>query len=191
MMEASWYLADIFGWLRLNFTVIILFALITMQTVLVYLTLLLLVIHLPNAVYSFGNNVGCKSNVLMMIRSPSTTALNEVVPLSESTQRSTIMDRRSVFSATVATFGFMFAIPKSARADDSKATTTTLHIVDYPVEGKCGQANVPEKGVFFAKSLGGMVDGPCSVEGYSVANGTSNGVKDKDKERVYDIYSKE
>jgi hypothetical protein len=78
--------------------------------------------------------------------------------------------------------------PLAAMADDPP---TTLHIVDYPKQGSCGQADVPPAGVFFAKNLGGMVDGPCSREGYTVPQGTENGIKEKDKQREYQIYGKE
>lgn len=79
------------------------------------------------------------------------------------------------------------ALPGMALADG----TTTLHIVDYPKKGACGQANVPEAGVFFAKKLGSMVEGACAVDGYTVSQGTAPGIKEKDQKRTYEIYGKE
>ena len=50
---------------------------------------------------------------------------------------------------------------------------------------------MPEKGVFFVKTLGGFSEGSCAESGYTVKQGTANGTGEKDKEKVYDIYSKE
>ena len=66
-----------------------------------------------------------------------------------------------------------------------------LHKVDYPTAGKCGQADVPEKAMFFVKNLGGFQDGACDVEGYTKEEGTANGTGEKDKERTYSVYGKE
>ena len=71
-------------------------------------------------------------------------------------------------------------------ADDDP--TATVHKVDYPVEGKCGQAEVPERVAGLVKSFGGFKDGSCATEGYSTAEGMANGTGDKDQERVYSIY---
>ena len=66
-----------------------------------------------------------------------------------------------------------------------------LHRVDYPVEGKCGEADVPEKGVPFVKAFGGFSDGTCAAAGYPVPAGTANGNGEKDKDRTFDLYEKE
>lgn len=84
----------------------------------------------------------------------------------------------------------VFAPSLGALADDEDESNTTLHIVDYPVQGKCGEAQVPEKGVFFAKTFGGLVEGSCSADGYTSDEGTANGTGDKDKKRTYSIYGK-
>ena len=55
----------------------------------------------------------------------------------------------------------------------------------------CGEADVPEKGVFFVKTLGGFSEGSCAESGYTVSEGTANGTGEKDKDKTYDIYSKE
>lgn len=77
--------------------------------------------------------------------------------------------------------------------NNSDATsTTTLHKLNYPVDGKCGQADgVPEKAVFFVKTLGGFQDGSCATDGYTVAAGTAQGTGEKDQQRVYAIYGKQ
>lgn len=98
-------------------------------------------------------------------------------------------ERRAVLTAA-ATALLTTTAPMAAVAGDDTASTT-LHIVGYPKEGQCGQADVPSAGVFFAKNLGGMIDGPCSKDGYAVPEGTANGIKEKDKERIYEIYGKE
>ena len=72
----------------------------------------------------------------------------------------------------------------------SVALADTLHKIDYPIEGKCGQAEVPENAVFFVKQFGGFTDGSCATEGYTVEDGTANGTGEKDKERTYEIYTK-
>lgn len=88
--------------------------------------------------------------------------------------------------------------PLNVWADDEEekepapASAVVLHIVDYPKSGSCGQANdVPSNGVFFAKKFGGLVDGSCATEGYSIAEGTANGLNEKDQQRTYEIYGKE
>ena len=108
-------------------------------------------------------------------------------------------DRRAFLKSTVgfaaaATAGIISGMsvdPTIAVAADDDAAKTTLHIVDYPVKGSCGEGKVPEAGVFFAKNLGGMVDGSCASVGYSVPQGTAQGTGDKDKQRTFDIYGKE
>ncbi|CAB9500029.1 expressed unknown protein [Seminavis robusta] len=78
--------------------------------------------------------------------------------------------------------------PTTAFADDD--ATATIHKVDYPVDGKCGQADVPEKVVGLVKTFGGFKDGSCSTEGYTAAQGTASGTGEKDSKRTYDIYEK-
>lgn len=95
-------------------------------------------------------------------------------------------------AAAVVAFG---SISPAALADDSSggddsAPKTTLHIVDYPVQGSCGEGDVPAAGVFFAKNLGGMSDGSCASVGYTVPQGTAQGTGDKDKQRTFNIYGK-
>ena len=92
---------------------------------------------------------------------------------------------RRAFLATAAS-AFAFGMPLASHADDE-----TFHRIDYPVAGKCGQAEVPENAVFFVKTFGGFTEGSCAVEGYTVAEGTANGTGEKDKQRTYNIYGKE
>lgn len=107
---------------------------------------------------------------------------------------------RRIFCWTAAAVGMasIAAVPWTALAaaadddDNAVAAPPPLHKVDYPIAGKCGQADgVPESAVFFVKQFGGFRDGACATEGYAVADGTANGTGDKDKERVYHIYAKE
>ena len=79
----------------------------------------------------------------------------------------------------------LVALPLSALADDA-----VLHVLDYPKQGLCGEALVPEKGVPFVKAFGGMSDGSCASAGYPNKEGTANGTGDKDSDREYDLYSK-
>lgn len=104
-----------------------------------------------------------------------------------------INERRDFLAATFAAVSTTLFVPPVAMADDDSGGggITTLHILDYPVQGKCGQAAVPEKGVFFAKTFGKLVDGSCATEGYTNEEGTANGTGEKDKERTYNIYGKE
>lgn len=99
------------------------------------------------------------------------------------------LNRREIFSAASAVLGTLMLTPAIVNAAESDGSTV-LHIVDYPVKGKCGQADVSEKGAFFAKQFGGMVDGSCDTEGYSVGDGKANGIKEKDQQREYEIYEK-
>lgn len=93
--------------------------------------------------------------------------------------------RRQLVAAAAAVL--ISPVSKAWAADGEK----TLHIVDYPIKGKCGQAEVPEAGVFFAKNLGGMVEGSCVTDGYTTKEGTASGITDKDKQRTFYIYGKE
>ena len=97
------------------------------------------------------------------------------------------IQRRSLLTTTATTtvFAILGVQPQSCFASDP------LHKVDYPVKGKCGQAdNVPDNAVFFVKNMGGFKDGSCATEGYDVNEGTANGTGEKDKERQYTIYGK-
>ena len=53
-------------------------------------------------------------------------------------------------------------------------TNVTIHKVDYPVKGECGQFDMPSKEAHFPVTLGGFKMGDCSVDGYTVANGTKH-----------------
>ena len=103
--------------------------------------------------------------------------------------RPDVRSPRRTFLATVAasTATLALGMPSIGLADDSEP----LHKVDYPVAGKCGQADgVPENAVFFVKNFGGFKDGSCATEGFTVQEGTAKGTGEKDKERTYTIYSK-
>ena len=76
--------------------------------------------------------------------------------------------------------------PLSASVEDQ-----VLHIMNYPKQGLCGEALVPEKAAPFVRAFGGFSDGSCAAFGYTVKEGSANGTGDKDKERSYDLYSKE
>ena len=76
------------------------------------------------------------------------------------------------------------AMPLSAVADE------ILHVVDYPKQGFCGEALVPDKGVPFVKAFGGLSSGTCESVGYPNREGTANGTGDKDSDREYTIYGK-
>jgi hypothetical protein len=89
--------------------------------------------------------------------------------------------RREFLTATVG--AALFGMPTVSLAD-------TLHRVDYPIPGKCGQAEVPENAAFFVKQFGGFKEGSCAVEGYEADEGTAKGTGEKDKERDYTIYGK-
>jgi uncharacterized low-complexity protein len=84
----------------------------------------------------------------------------------------------------------VFAPSLAALADEEDEATTTLHILDYPIQGKCGEAKVPENGVFFAKTFGSLVEGSCPAEGYTNDEGEASGTGEKDKKRTYNIYGK-
>ena len=83
-----------------------------------------------------------------------------------------ITSRRAVIAALPA------MVPLAAHAGDE-----VLHIMNYPVDGKCGEALVPEKGVPFVKAFGGFSDGTCAAAGYTVKEGTEEGTGEKDKDR--------
>lgn len=80
----------------------------------------------------------------------------------------------------------------SSTADQDKHLST-LHIMDYPREGACGEMRVPKKVAFLAKMFGrgGYVDGCCSLEGYTVEEGTLQGTRKRDKDKTYTIYGRE
>ena len=99
--------------------------------------------------------------------------------------------RAFLIQAAVAALPFVagMAVPPKALADDGDGKAT-VHKVDYPIVGKCGQAAVPEKVVPIVKSFYGFQEGACQVDGYAVDQGTAKGTGDKDKERDYAIYGK-
>lgn len=100
------------------------------------------------------------------------------------------MDRRAAFWAISLGAASIFVAPQMVKADGDE-NNTTLHILDYPKEGLCGQIQTTEKKAYFAKTFGGLKDGACSVEGYTKSEGTTNGINDKDKEKVYSLFGKE
>ena len=77
-----------------------------------------------------------------------------------------------------------------AADDDDDAATATVHKVDYPIAGKCGQAQVPTKVVGLVKTFGGFQDGQCAADGYATPEGTASGTTDKDQQRTYNVYGK-
>ena len=79
---------------------------------------------------------------------------------------------------------------QSTIASEVPKDTKTLHIVDYPIEGSCGEMQVPKKVAFLAKMLGGYKDGECSLEGYGVEEGTALGTKKQDSDKAYTIYGR-
>uniref|UniRef100_A0A7S3DNV8 Uncharacterized protein n=1 Tax=Entomoneis paludosa TaxID=265537 RepID=A0A7S3DNV8_9STRA len=93
---------------------------------------------------------------------------------------------QSILTGSVAA---SFVLGDNALADEGEGEGSTFHKLDYPVAGKCGQANnVPDKAAFFIRQFGGFSDGACAVDGYSSAEGTANGTGEKDSQRVYAIY---
>jgi len=100
-------------------------------------------------------------------------------------------------AAAAAALSFLFVSPSLALADDDNdddddedaPKATTVHKIDYPIAGKCGEASVPEKVAPLVKTFGGFKDGACKVDGFATADGTANGTGEKDKERTYSIFS--
>ena len=62
-------------------------------------------------------------------------------------------------------------VPVAAIPND---TNVTIHKIDYPVKGDCGQFDMPSKEAHFPVTLGGFKMGACSVDGYTIANGTKH-----------------
>jgi hypothetical protein len=104
--------------------------------------------------------------------------------------------RRDFFKTTA---GALFMFPWSATAEDGTAdtssssvvtiSTSTIHKLNYPVVGKCGQANVPTSVVGLVKTFGGFQDGTCAMEGFAEPQGTALGTGDKDQQRTYSIFA--
>lgn len=97
-----------------------------------------------------------------------------------------LSSRREYFVATTTALLF----PWPAMAEDADTSVVTVHKLNYPVAGKCGQANVPASVVGLVKTFGGFQDGTCATEGFSEPQGTSFGTGDKDQQRTYSIYAK-
>ena len=74
--------------------------------------------------------------------------------------------------------------PLCARSDE------VLHILDYPKQGSCGEALIPDAGIPFVKAFGGLESGSCASAGYSVKEGEENGTGERDKDRTYTVYGK-
>ena len=78
----------------------------------------------------------------------------------------------------------------ASRRTATRPEDEILHVVDYPKQGFCGEALVPDKGVPFVKAFGGLSSGTCESAGYPNREGTANGTGDKDSDREYTIYGK-
>ena len=115
--------------------------------------------------------------------------VNQPPKVAETMMAMNNMNRRDAIIATVATSTSFLVNPFTAWAADNDQVT--LHIVDYPKTGSCGQVETTEKKAFFAKKFGGLKDGECSVEGYTSSEGKENGTNDKDKDKEYSIFGKE
>ena len=74
--------------------------------------------------------------------------------------------------------------PLCARGDE------LLYILDYPKQGSCGEALIPDAGIPFVKAFGGLESGSCASAGYSVKEGEENGTGERDKDRTYTVYGK-
>ena len=66
----------------------------------------------------------------------------------------------------------LLLVPVAATTLDD--TNVTIHKVDYPVTGECGQFDMPSKEAHFPVTLGGFKMGDCSIDGYTIANGTKH-----------------
>jgi hypothetical protein len=87
-----------------------------------------------------------------------------------------------------------YRVPQSRRVKTISSPgieVGTLHILDYPKEGSCGEMQVPKAITFLAKTFGGAFqDGPCSLDGYILDQGTAMGTKKQDKEKTYKVFGK-
>ena len=63
-------------------------------------------------------------------------------------------------------------------------------VLDYPKQGSCGEALIPDAGIPFVKAFGGLESGSCASAGYSVKEGEENGTGERDKDRTYTVYGK-
>ena len=162
-----------------------------MKSILQFTTIV--VVYAAARVAAFaGSNVPQRRRETIVRLEMQELPLAEEGNIQQSHRRPSLAPRR-VFLATMATTAVastLAGIPSIGRADDA-VSTEPLHKVDYPVPGKCGQADgVPENAVFFVKNFGGFKDGSCATEGFTVQEGTAQGTGDKDKQRTYTIYSK-
>ena len=140
-------------------------------------------------VAAFAMMVVTTSNTSAFVHAPSPTTTRTGMDMTAATEGTGDVDGRRKFLDGVAAAIFVGAgtlgLPETAIASDP------FHKVDYPIQGKCGQAdNVPENAVFFVKKFGGFQDGGCATEGYDVEEGKEKGTGEKDKEREYTIYGK-
>ena len=68
----------------------------------------------------------------------------------------------------------LLLVPVAATALPTIDTNVTIHKIDYPVKGNCGEFDMPSKEAHFPVTLGGFKMGDCSVDGYTIANGTKH-----------------
>merc|ERR1712195_225771 len=68
----------------------------------------------------------------------------------------------------------LLLVPVAATALLTIDTNVTIHKIDYPVKGNCGEFDMPSKEAHFPVTLGGFKMGDCSVDGYTIANGTKH-----------------
>ena len=76
------------------------------------------------------------------------------------------------YTPAIMMMSLLLLVPVAATTLDD--TNVTIHKVDYPVTGNCGQFDMPSKEAHFPVTLGGFKMGDCSIDGYTIANGTKH-----------------
>ena len=53
-------------------------------------------------------------------------------------------------------------------------TNVTIHKLNYPQAGDCGQFDMPSKEAHFPVTFGGFKNGNCATDGFTIADGTKH-----------------
>merc|ERR1712167_68608 len=77
--------------------------------------------------------------------------------------------------AGLAVLAVVHASPIRAVVEDSTLdSNVTIHKLNWPASGQCGEVSMPAKSAGFPEKFGGFAAGSCSEAGYTTSAGTKH-----------------